>query len=736
MMEELPVASILLVDDHPANLMAMAAVLEPLGQRLVKARSGAEALKRLAEEDFAVILLDVQMPELDGYQTARLIKAQERTRHVPLLFLTAIHRDEGQMLRGYSQGAADYLLKPFDPGILRSKVAVFVDLYQRQEQLRRREARLREQERELLVRQREADARALLDAMPQAVWAARPDETQAWCNPAWVALMGGHGPGARREAFLEAVHPEEREATQAGWLEALNSGLPWEAQLRMGRAEAWRWHRLRVTPLPWQEGSWRGFLCTATDIDDERRNQQVAQLLSHASVMLSSSLDFHATLARLAQLVVPRFADWCAVDVLDEEQPEAEARLSRVAVAHVEAGRAERVLELHQRYGPRQDAMSGVARVLATGTPELLREVPDSLARGLARDAEHLALLREVGFQSCIRVPMRARERNFGVLTFVIAGNRHRYDQRDLALAEELGRRAAVAMDNALLYRAAQRAQRQAQEANRLKDEFLATLSHELRTPLTSILGWTQMLLKRDDLDEAGRRRGLETIERNARAQRQLVEDLLDVSRITSGKLLLDLKEVPLREVMEAALESVRPTAEARGVLLQAELGLAGESVLADATRLQQVLWNLLTNAIKFTDRGGRVCLAARREGATVELLVRDSGKGIPRELLPHVFERFRQGDIGREQGGLGLGLAIVRHLVELHGGSVSVWSDGPSTGATFTVRLPLRPPRLEGVSLKSGRISGAWPVAEGSPPHISEELVAAVATLMGQAAH
>src|SRR4051794_25054122 len=185
MMEELPVASILLVDDHPPNLVALEAALESLGQRLVLARSGPEALKLLAEEDFAAILLDVQMPELDGYQTARLIKSQERSRHVPLLFLTASSRDERQVMRGYSQGAVDYLLKPLEPDVLRAKVAVFVDLYLRQEQLRRREARLREQERELLVRQNEAHSRALLEAMPQAVWASRPDEVHAWYNPAW-----------------------------------------------------------------------------------------------------------------------------------------------------------------------------------------------------------------------------------------------------------------------------------------------------------------------------------------------------------------------------------------------------------------------------------------------------------------------------------------------------------------------------------------------------------------------
>jgi signal transduction histidine kinase len=238
------------------------------------------------------------------------------------------------------------------------------------------------------------------------------------------------------------------------------------------------------------------------------------------------------------------------------------------------------------------------------------------------------------------------------------------------------------------------------------------------------------MLLTREDLDAAGRRRGLETIERNARVQRQLVEDLLDVSRITSGKLVLDLKEVPLREVADAALESVRPTAEARGVLLEAHVDRLSESVLADATRLQQVLWNLLTNAVKFTERGGRVWLDARREGASVALTVRDTGKGISREFLPHVFERFRQADIGREHGGLGLGLAIVRHLVELHGGTVGVHSDGPGTGATFKVRLPLRSEREEAAPHESPSAGGE--LGAGNKHLASEELAASVSVMLG----
>ncbi|SEU34089.1 response regulator [Stigmatella erecta] len=708
MSEEPPVASILLVDDNVQNLVVLGAALEPLGQRLVKATSGREALRRLEEEDFAVILLDVRMPDMDGYQTAHLIKAQERTRHIPLLFLTALQREDRHLLRGYAQGAVDYLLKPFEAEVLRAKVGVFVELYRRGEALKLREAKLREQEREALLRQGEAHSRALLNAMPQAVWAARPDGTQAWCNAAWTALLGSPGAELEPRSLVDSVHPSERETVLAGIREALRSGRPWDGQHRLGRPESYRWHHLKVTPLPASGQAWSGFLCTATDIDDERRTQQISQLLSHASVMLSSSLDYHATLARLAQLVVPRFADWCTVDVLDRGA--SLAGLTRVAVAHAEQGKAERVLELHQRYPPREDDVAGVARVLLSGQPELLSEVPEPVLRRMASDEAHLALLREVGLQSRICVPIRARERNFGALTFGISGGRQRYDRRDVALAEELGRRAAVAMDNALLYRDTQRAQQEAQEANRLKDEFLATLSHELRTPLTSILGWTQMLLRRDDLDEAGRRRGLETIERNARVQRQLVEDLLDVSRITAGKLTLELREVPLREVVESALESVRPTAEARGVQLQTDLDGVSESVLADPTRLQQVLWNLLTNALKFTERGGRVRLLARRDGPSVALTVSDTGKGIEPGFLPHVFERFRQGNTGRGHGGLGLGLAIVRTMVELHGGTVDVHSDGPGTGATFTVRLPLR----EGPEAQqtSGQPAGASPLA------------------------
>ncbi len=241
------------------------------------------------------------------------------------------------------------------------------------------------------------------------------------------------------------------------------------------------------------------------------------------------------------------------------------------------------------------------------------------------------------------------------------------------------------------LFAREQAARQEADRANRLKDEFLATISHELRTPLNAILGWVQ-LLRTGRLDAEARERALETIERNARAQSELIEDLLDMSRIISGKLNLDVRDVNLASVINEAFEAVRLAADAKMIQLTAETDPTLGRVRGDPTRLQQVVWNLLANAIKFTPRGGWVIVKATRTNGHVEILVSDNGRGIPPEFLPHVFERFRQAESStrRAQGGIGLGLAIVRQLVESHGGTVRAESEGTDRGATFIVSLPL----------------------------------------------
>lgn len=265
------------------------------------------------------------------------------------------------------------------------------------------------------------------------------------------------------------------------------------------------------------------------------------------------------------------------------------------------------------------------------------------------------------------------------------------FSERHERIVTGLAGQAAIAMDNARLYEAAQRAQAEAVTANRLKDEFLATVSHELRTPLNVILGWARML-RQGRLDEEARSRALGTIERSAVAQGQIIEDILDVSRIITGKLRLDVSPVEIAKVIEEAIESVRPTAEAKGVRLQAVLDTQTNLVLGDAHRLQQIMWNLLSNAIKFTPKGGRVQVTLARINSHIQILVSDTGQGISQDFLPYVFERFLQADSStkRAYGGLGLGLAIVRHLTDLHGGNVSAYSAGEGQGATFTVSLPL----------------------------------------------
>ncbi|HET6893578.1 MAG TPA: PAS domain S-box protein [Pyrinomonadaceae bacterium] len=240
-------------------------------------------------------------------------------------------------------------------------------------------------------------------------------------------------------------------------------------------------------------------------------------------------------------------------------------------------------------------------------------------------------------------------------------------------------------------------ARKEAEDADRLKDEFLATLSHELRTPLTSILGWA-LMIRSKDIEEEHIDRAIETIERNARSQARLIDDLLDVSRIITGNLRLDVRPINMAPILEAAHDALRPTAEAKGVTVTTEFDPECCLVKADPNRLRQVIWNLLLNAIKFTHRGGKVSVNLSGVGSSARLIVRDNGEGITAEFLPYVFHRFRQaeGSISRRKGGLGLGLAVVRHLVELHGGTVSAESEGQGRGATFTVELPLAEERRD----------------------------------------
>jgi signal transduction histidine kinase/PAS domain-containing protein/ActR/RegA family two-component response regulator len=435
-----------------------------------------------------------------------------------------------------------------------------------------------------------------------------------------------------------------------------------------------------AVPLFDEKGAVRGAIGVFMDITERRRVEQEQRFLADAGRVLSSTLDYETTLSSLARLAVPDIADYCAIDVVQDDG--AFARVNMVVADPAKQPIADGL----KRYAPVLGSDSPGAQVIRTGEALLATDCPPDYVARAAQNPEHFQLLTDLGVRSFMILPLRARGRTLGLLTIGSTSPRFRYDERDLRFASEVASRAGLALDNALLYR-------DAQDANRLKEDFLATLSHELRTPLNALLGWTH-ILKNGRLDEATVKRGLESIERNAGAQAVLINDLLDVSRAVSGKLRIEPQPIDLQAVVLAAVDAVKPAVRAREIDVVISIGTLASPVFGDPDRLQQVVWNLLSNAVKFTPAGGQVEIAVKQTGGAAQIAVTDNGIGIDQAFLPYVFDRFRQADSGttRTHGGLGLGLAIVRYLVDLHGGTVTVESAGPGHGSTFVVTLPLKP--------------------------------------------
>jgi signal transduction histidine kinase/CHASE3 domain sensor protein/ActR/RegA family two-component response regulator len=554
-----------------------------------------------------------------------------------------------------------------------------------------------------------------------------PDQVCELANPALRRL---HGDRPLVGLTVREAHPEHADS---GLFEVFDTVF------RTGKPYTTTAHRLRpdcylnftYQPLLDARGQVEAVLLFAVEVTEQVRARQVVEaaladqreseeslrFLSEASAALATSLDHEATLQQVVHLAVPVLADWCVLDLVAED-----GCIERVAMAHANPTLGLWVERL-RAFPPVENPAHPAARALHTGQTVHVPEMTPEYEERSAQSPEHLLVIREMKTRSLVSVPLLARGRTLGVLTcFITQDSGRRHDERDVLLAEELGRRAAMAIDNARLFSLAQGERQRAEEANRLKDDFLATVSHELRTPLTAMLGWMKML-RSGRLPVEKHAKALETVDRNAQAQAQLVEDLLDVSRIISGKLRLDTQPVELVDVIQAALESVRPAADAKDIQLHLELGTVGSRVMGDPGRLQQVVWNLVSNAVKFSPGGSRVRVLLERGDGAAEVTVVDEGPGIPADFLPHLFERFTQleGGTTRRHGGLGLGLAIVRHLVELHGGTVRAASDGPGRGATFTVRLPLAAPRPSTGETPSPRRTASVPtVRPAHPPSLS----------------
>ena len=520
--------------------------------------------------------------------------------------------------------------------------------------------------------------RSIVETNADMVWVADWNGHLRHAVPAWCALTGQKPEEMLGLGWIDAVHPDDLERTSLLWAEAVAQRRRFYGEYRVRVASGgWATVATRGIPLLRADGKIREWVGTTVDVTTRHREEEALRILSGGAAELSGTLDYKATLRAVGEMAIPTFADVCIVDLVDDQ-----GVLRRVEVAG--CIEEEALAEL-KRIPPRTDPESPTTEALRTRRSVLRERLPAAVKLEMAEEPERLRLFERLSPTSLVCAPLAARGRTLGVISFLTVRSGRRFARLDLGLVEELARRAALAMDNAELYQ-------RAEEASRAKDEFLATVSHELRTPLASILGWAR-LLRRGGLTVEKQARALETLERNAKAQTLLVEDLLDVSRIVSGKTRLSVEPTDLGRIVEAAVDSLRPSADGRGVQLQATPMSC--TLTGDPERLHQILWNLLSNALKFTPRGGRVSVSLTRGDGTVTLTVSDTGQGIRPDFLPHVFERFRQADatVTRAHGGLGLGLAIVRHLVELHGGTVSASSAGEGHGATFTVQLPVAAP-------------------------------------------
>jgi PAS domain S-box-containing protein len=541
---------ILIVDDHPPNLDVLEAMLDGMDCVLVRATSADEALLALVRHDFAALVLDIRMPGMSGIELATLIKKRKRSQNVPILFLTAHSVNDEDILRGYGVGAVDYLSKPVNPEILRSKIGVFIDLFR--------------------------NARALADL-----------------NAALKREV------AEREHAQEALHLANQ--------------------------------------------------------DLERRVQERTAALTRAHQGVRENEERLRMALEVAQIAA---WEW-----------------------HIASGQMRWSTDPEVLFGFPKGSFGPELRILRTVHPEDKEAVEEAIASALrtgSYEAEY-----------------RARRPDGSVVSLKERGRLFSDADGDrlVGISRDVTRERHAMKERERLLDSEREARDEAERQSRLKDEFLATLSHELRTPMNAILGWLAILDSGKPIRDI--HAALAVIGRNARMQAKLIDDLLDMNRMMAGNVRLEFVKLDAGALLQTTIQSLQPTAEARQVQLIGSVDSNVGEIFADPQRLQQVIWNLVHNAIKFSTRGGRVEIRVHRSADGLEIAVSDNGQGISPSFLPHVFERFRQQDASstRSAFGLGLGLSIAKHLVELHGGTITASSAGDGQGATFTVVVPANAP-------------------------------------------
>jgi PAS domain S-box-containing protein len=518
--------------------------------------------------------------------------------------------------------------------------------------------------------------RSLADTVPALVWIADTSRAHTFFNRAWLEFTGRSTDQESGAGWQRGLHEDDVERWREVFRRAFQNREGFRIEHRLRSADgSYRWLDNHGVPRFDADGRFTGFIGACVDITERKEAEQRQGVLADASRTLTTANVRTEVLETVADLLVPALVDWAFFDLLEE------GRLFRRVIRHANPAHAPIAGMMRDFEISRHDRL-GAAHVVQTGELQLIPKISDDQKSEISDKRSEAARL--MGAKSMIAVPLRGRSGVVGALTVVRVEASASFDEADALFVQDLADRTALAFENAALFE-------QLQSANRAKDDFLATLSHELRTPMTSILGWAAMLRDRQ-LDEVTLRTGVDSIHKSARAQAQLIDEVLDISRIVTGKLMLEVEPLELPSVITSAVDTVRPAAEAKQISIDVHLEPNVGRVLGDPNRLRQVIWNLLSNAVKFSSRDHRISVRLERKAADVLISVEDQGQGIPEEFLPHLFQRFSQLDSSstRTHGGLGIGLALVRHLVELHGGSVSASSEGLGKGARFVVSLPM----------------------------------------------
>src|SRR5215471_5909514 len=687
--------NILLVDDNPANLVSLETILQAPDRNLVRALSGGEALKFLVNKDAAVILLDVRMPDMDGLETAALIRRRERTRDVPIIFLTAYDTADASASRGYGLGAVDYVVKPIDPEALKSKVAVFVELYRKTEQTKQLYADLQRHaaalEQEIADRERaqhqlrESEARLerALRGSNLGTWDWNIKTGEITFNSRW-AEMRGFSPDEVRphvDSWSSTVHPDDWPDT----LQLLNHHIQgitseYEGEYRARtKSGTWIWvmARGKVFARDQNDQAIR-MVGTELDITDRKRFETNQAFLSELGALLGSSLEYEFTLETITKMAVRDLADLCIIDIV-----EGAGKVARLKVKSRDSSLTA-VRDLFMRIPLERDRPLWFQIVNQNKRPVLVERFTQEILEYIFRNESDLQVIREAGLQSGMVIPLLRDGNLIAAIILISCSPRRIYGPEDLYLAEELARRAAASIENARLYFLARR-------AIKSREHILEVVSHDLKNPVMMIGLVAKVLRQSGELETDQIAEFSYKIERAADKMLYLISQLLDFSKIENGTFSVAPQAETLKNIILPAIEGMKPLAEAKQQTIEYHIESNLPKVAADGSRVGQVLSNLLSNAIKFSHQRGEIVVSVREEDNTIVVCVSDKGRGIPREHLSKVFDRYWQAE-DTKHAGMGLGLSIAKGIVEAHGGKI--WVDSElGKGSSFSFTLPLATP-------------------------------------------